>query len=502
MIKNVSTVFSRTLLLCSVFVAGAVVLSVEILGTRIVAPYFGNTIYVWSALISVTVTGLALGYFIGGLWADRYPRPGLLSWVLFVSGFLIALITFIDGAVLDWAGHFGLRGGALVGALIIFLLPMTFLGMVTPVALKLRAHSLKDIGATAGSLYALSSVGSVVGALLTGFVLIPELGIDVILKLFACALIICAGLGFVVLRDVKNSALLILLIAAVLIPEARANPAVVFNRQSMLGQVKVVDKTYFRVLLVDGAVQSWVERASLQPSTRMPQLAKIIRFMRPDATDILVVGLGSGSLSTELGKLPGFSVKTVELDERVVEAARKFFAFRGGVTVADGRQFIRNADKKFDAVILDVSKGDAFPSHLFTRESFSEAKRILGKDGILMVHFGGRLQSPAVQSIYRTLKDVFPEVVTVKTDDQSTSTVVFFASLSGIDRETTRQQMRRLEEKDPKSYEYIFAHDWVGPLDGGIVLTDRYSPLETWQIKTMEDWREYARKFFRQEIGL
>ncbi len=494
----------KIFLLCSVFIAGAVVLSVEILGTRIVAPYFGNTIYVWSALISVTVTGLAVGYFAGGLLADRYSSANLLSWVLFVSGFLVAAVTFVDSAVLEWVGRFGLRGGALTGAAILFLLPMTSLGMVTPAALKLRAQSLADIGATAGGLYALSSIGSVAGALLTGFVLIPAFGVDVILKIFACLLIVCAGSGFLFTRDIRNAGLLILLIAAILVPDARANPGVVFNQQSLLGQVKVIDKTYFRVLLVDGAIQSWVERASLQPSTRMPQLAKLIRFIRPSADDVLVVGLGSGSLSRELAKVPGYRVQTVELDGRVIEAARKFFAFRGDVIQADGRQFIRDSDRTFDAVILDVSKGDAFPGHLFTSESFTEIKNVLGEEGILMVHFSGTLQSLAVKSVFRTLREVFPEVETVKTDDRSTSTVIFFASRKSIDPKVARQRMKEMVTgySEQETYGYIFDHEWVGPVEGGIVMTDQYSPLETWHLKTMEDWRNYARQFFKGDIGL
>ncbi|MBI3195873.1 MAG: fused MFS/spermidine synthase, partial [Ignavibacteriae bacterium] len=148
-----------------VSVVGAVVLALEILGTRVLGPFYGVSIFLWSALISVTLAALSLGYMLGGKMADKHASIGRLSTLLLISGIWVLLIPWIRHPFLTLAEPLGLRTAVLVAAFILFFPPLMLLGMVNPFAIKLKATSLETIGKTAGNLNAISTLASVISAL-------------------------------------------------------------------------------------------------------------------------------------------------------------------------------------------------------------------------------------------------------------------------------------------------------------------------------------------------
>ena len=160
-----------------VFISGAAVLAIEILGTRILGPFYGVSLYLWSALISVTLIALSVGYAVGGWWADRGASRINLYYIVAGAGIWTLVIPWIRGAVLTVAEPFGLRFAVLVAAFVLFFAPLALLGMVSPYAIKLKARDVSIVGRSAGNIYAVSTVGSVAAALLTGFFLIPNVGV-------------------------------------------------------------------------------------------------------------------------------------------------------------------------------------------------------------------------------------------------------------------------------------------------------------------------------------
>jgi len=188
----------------TVFITGATVLMLEILGVRIISPYFGNTLYVWSSLISVTILSLAIGYFLGGWIADKKPDWKLLYLFIILIGLALLVIPKVAATVLIFTNSFGLRFGPLIGTFILFTFPMVLLGMIDPFAIKLRAHKLQNIGMTAGGLFGIATVGSFFGAILTGFYLIPSLGISAITTIFAVLLFILAAGWFFVKKNLNS----------------------------------------------------------------------------------------------------------------------------------------------------------------------------------------------------------------------------------------------------------------------------------------------------------
>ena len=162
---------------------------IEILGTRILAPFYGSTVFVWSSLITVTLAFLALGYFLGGRLVDKKPNINLLYWIIFISGISILLIPKYSSWVLLQTEDLGMRFGPLAAAFILFLAPLFLLAMVAPFAVKIKTQTLDHLGITAGNLYALATVGSLTGALLTGFYFIPNFSVTWIINATGLSLI-------------------------------------------------------------------------------------------------------------------------------------------------------------------------------------------------------------------------------------------------------------------------------------------------------------------------
>ncbi len=181
-------------LYCAISVSGASVLAIEILGTRIIGPYYGVNLFLWSALISVTLAALSIGYVIGGKWADRKPAFSRFAWILIAAGIWIALVPLMKGSIAAAARPAGPRAALLIASFVLFFPPLAVLGMVSPYALRLRARTIGDVGRSAGDLYAISTLASVAAALLTGFLLIPSFGVS---GLTAAIGIVLAATGIV-----------------------------------------------------------------------------------------------------------------------------------------------------------------------------------------------------------------------------------------------------------------------------------------------------------------
>lgn len=171
-------------------------MGLELVGSRVLAPYFGNSIFVWGALITVFLLSLSGGYFIGGILSDRAPKQWVLGGIIVVSGALILILPLIypvvNEAIFEY--NFGYKWNPLAASIALFLLPGMGMGMVSPYVIKLSAKRLETIGNLAGRIYAVSTAGSIAGTLGTAFFMIPTWGTRLNLKILGCVLII-TGIG-------------------------------------------------------------------------------------------------------------------------------------------------------------------------------------------------------------------------------------------------------------------------------------------------------------------
>lgn len=177
-----------------VFMCGALVMSFEILGSRVLAPNFGNSIFVWGSLISVFLAGLSTGYYLGGKFSDRNPSTRKLSLIIIIPGVLLLAFPFYSMPIADWIfdKDLGARLSPLLASAALFFLPAVFLGAVSPYTAKLMICSLHTSGKTIGTLYAISTFGSIVGTLLTSFYLIALAGVKALIVAHGVALILIA----------------------------------------------------------------------------------------------------------------------------------------------------------------------------------------------------------------------------------------------------------------------------------------------------------------------
>ncbi len=204
--STVGRTFQGWFLIGMVFVAGACSLAVELTASRLLAPYFGTSLFVWANLIGLILLYLTIGYYIGGRVADRYPRPEILYSLTTIAAMLITCIPLIAHPILTWSltifGGFvpGDFYGSLVAILLLFTLPMILLGCVSPYAIRLRVEQIGKAGRTAGQLYAISTAGSIVGTFLPVLVLMPDIGTNLTFFVFAIALLVMSTIGMLTSR--------------------------------------------------------------------------------------------------------------------------------------------------------------------------------------------------------------------------------------------------------------------------------------------------------------
>jgi len=418
-----------------VFISGGVLLALEIVASRVVAPYFGNSVYVWGSLIGVFLAALSLGYFLGGRIATRWPSWGPFLAFVLAAGACIYPIPHVASGVLGAIADrdYGPRANPLIGATVLFFLPSVLLGTISPYAVRLRARSVEGIGNVAGALYALSTLGSIVGTLLAAFVLISSLGVHAIIQILGATEMGLAVLGFLWMRRMRGAAAAAAVIAIVLAAGTSVppdGPGVVYARDTVYHRISVTDDGDYRYLRLDQYWQSGRDLAAplrtVFPYTDYLHLAALFA---PPLRHVLFVGLGGGTAQSRFfHDYPDAQIDVVEIDPAVVDTARRYFALpsspRLAVHVQDGRLWIRRTPERYDLIVLDAYLIDTIPFHLATREFYENAAAHLTPGGVVESNVIGATLGPEsrlFRAFYKTFRSVFPAVYVFPVDGASQS---------------------------------------------------------------------------------
>lgn len=418
-----------------VFVCGAAVMAIEIVGARILAPRLGSSIVIWSGLIGVVMAALALGYFWGGRLADRRPEPRLLAVVILLAAVFTTLTAALKDPILLAVSSLlpDPRLAVLAAGLALFAPAGALLGMVAPFAVRLGLPDAASVGRTSGALYALSTAGSIAGTFLTGFWLIALMGSSGILLCTAAAL--CAA-SLLAAPPLSRVTVLPALFVCIL-----AGAAGLWQQQRgealAAHQYFDVDTPYSRILVYDAmeretgrilrVMSTGPERFQSAryedahddlalPYTRFLRLAL---YLAPRGGRLLVLGGGACSFPRRaLQERPDLSVTVVELDPGVTDLARRHFGLTAmpGLRVVheDARTFLTRATAEtetYDAVIMDVfDAGYAVPFHVSSLEALSVLRRLLSPGGSLIVNSISALEGPAglpAAALASTVRAVF-----------------------------------------------------------------------------------------------
>jgi spermidine synthase len=481
----------RGALFVVVSLSGASVLVLEILGTRVLGPFYGVSLFLWSALIGVTLAALAAGYAIGGRWAGPAPRPGKLAILLAIAGLWVLAIPLLRAPVLALASGFGLRGAVVAAATLLFFPPLMLLGMVSPFAIRLATRHVDEVGRVSGDLFAISTVASVVAAILTGFVLIPQLGVTRLLGAVAAALFLAAAVvagGRAARTGAAALAVLAGFGAGGALERLRPPvPGVLAREESAYGEIRVVEHKGLRYLLLDGGAHSIVNAGTGAPRQSYVHVAESATELFPRPGRMLLLGLGGGGAAQVFARRQ-WQVDAVEIDARVVAAAREWFHLlpqHARVIVGEGRQYLQSTPESYDVVFFDAFGSAAIPFHLVTREAFAAARRRLLDGGVLVVNVETvGWDDPLAHALAATMGEVFSHVVVLPTAEppDALGNIILMASDRPLDppRERLGDPVATLPDDDEHFAVLSRLHAWDNRYlpRHGRVLTDDWNPVD------------------------
>ena len=412
------------LLYLIVFISGGVLMGLEIIGSRVLAPYFGNSIFVWGSLISVVLAALSLGYFWGGWLSTLSPSFNRLLGLLLVPGFLIFFLPFLYPSINRWISeiNFGARLNPLIASAVFFLLPSICLGAISPYAVRLSATALSTVGSTAGTLYAIATGGSIFGTLLTAFYLIPVIGVSNIVHALGISLILLSLLSWPLahLELSKISlAFSFAVISGILTNVGLARAKNLFEKDSFYHRIVVEETREARYLYFDNTLQSAM---NLDDPADLKLL--YLRYtslgltLRSGVERALIIGLGGGSIPKKYQReFPSMEIDVAEIDPAVIEVAKSYFHFREGeklrVYPMDGRLFLSRTNRPYNLILLDAYHADSIPFHLTTREFFEMAGKKLTPRGTMVINVIGSIRgkkSKLIRSLVKTLRRVYPQI--------------------------------------------------------------------------------------------
>ena len=408
-------------------ITGAAIMIVEILGAKMLSPYVGTSHFVWTAQIAVALIALSFGYYVGGRLVDKSPRVTPLYWAILAAAAYLALtVAVVEPVAYACLSVKSFALGSLLASITLYFVPLALLAMAGPYFVRMLTSNVGDVGGNMGRLTAIGTFGSFAGTMLIGYVLTPFLPNSWTMYLLSLLLAIISLIHFIVWRGKKDALapVVLLLIGTVALGYAgvrrdslrHARAEEKFYGNSNFGILQVLESGPTRYYLNDYLVQNTYDPAAKQSTSLFTyMLHGLPRVYVTNVQDVLCIGMGVGIAPMQFAR-DGARVDVVEINEAVVPVAEKWFDLDPkllNITIGDGRQFLNDCRKKYDAVALDAFLGDSSPSHLMTREAFTAMRRVLKPEGVLVINSFGDFDPGEdffTTSLFKTLTNVFPSV--------------------------------------------------------------------------------------------
>ncbi len=509
-VPSSSSPWSRSWFFATAFTTGAVVMAVEILGSRLLAPIFGSSLFVWGGLIGVVLAAMSSGYATGGWLADRYAPGKVLTWLLLGAGVWTLLLAGFGQPMVFTVSRWihDPRWGPCLAAGVLLGVPAFGLSGVLPALLRLAIADMGHLGRHTGRMIAVSTIGSLVGTWGTSFFLLTWLGTITLVAMLGVVLVMLALLWGWWARGIKG-----LMVAPVLVLIAYASwvafhPAMVqspslHEEDSPYQQIRVRDNDLFRSLILNNTFHAIMWRVSpIQLALPYSQMMMAALGL-PDSTPQrgLILGQGGGSLAKWLATYwPSLEMDVVEMDPSVVQIAEEFFSYEPPaehhVYVEDARTFLRSASVKYDVIWVDVFARHLIPFHLITEEFFTELQNHLNPGGVVAVNLASskaEMDQKRAEAVVTTLMTVFPKVerfsipgpAWLRTSPGSANLIFFakFGELQDMRRpDFSRRALQLVKEgKMPTEVMDFLAMPPLPDWPSGVVFTDDFSPLDILQ---------------------
>ena len=498
-------------LLFTVFVSGMTTLAAELAAGRLIGNVFGTSNLVWASIIGLILIYLTLGYFLGGKWADKNPTPGAMYRILAWGAFTIGLVPYIAGPVLRSAAtafealSVGIMAGSFIAVLILFSVPITLLGAISPFAIRLSVDDTSKAGQVSGQIYAISTLGSFIGTFLPTLVTIPTIGTKLTFFVFGMFLLIVALVGLARFASQREMFKLIwmpallAIVAALSAGQSLKNSAgQIYEAESAYNYIQVQEANGFTLLkLNDGqGIHSIYHPDTLNYGGPWEQFLVGPYFYanrKPqDIKRMAIVGLAAGTAARQATAVYGdIAIDGFELDEKIVEVGEKYFGLNLPnltVHIGDGRLNLERSPYKYDIIAVDAYRPPYIPPHMTTQEFFTIIASHLTDDGVLTINVGSvpgdrRL----IDGLATTIGTVFPSIHIM--DVPGTLNTIIFATKQPTIRENFSANLVALAS-DPNIHPLLIASmssTFANFKDGyqtTTVFTDDLAPIE-WIVNDM-----------------
>ena len=476
-----------------VFVVGISTLGSEIAAARLLAPYIGASTIVWANTIAIVLVALSIGYYVGGRLADRHPHIRGLCVTVLIASVLLALVPFVADPFLSLSVaafdtySIGAFAGSLFGVLVLVAIPVLMLGAVSPWAIRLKLERVEDSGEVAGRMYAISTVGSLLGTFMASLLLIPLVGTQRTFLTFAAILALVAALGLRPRWGLAPAGVVALLLVPVgTIKAAEDETARVIHEADTEYQyarvVEYPDGERHLELNEGQAVHSiYHPETVLTGDVRDGYLIEPLAALGRPPERLAILGNGAGTTVRAYGRyFPATRIDAVEIDGELFDIGRRYFGLRDRpglrMFAEDARPFLRRTDRRYDAIFVDAYRQPYIPFYLTTREFFELARDRLRPGGVVVVNVGHPEGSDRLEKVLTTtIREAFPNVLR---DPIEPTNTLLVASAAPLSAEKVRAAELPLELR-PIAAEV--AGRLEAPLPGGEVYTDDLAPVE-WLI--------------------
>ena len=483
-------------LIILVFISGMTSLALEMCASRLLAAYFGTSLFIWANLIGLILVYLTVGYFIGGRLADRYPSEQVLCTITAMAALSISILPFISQVILTWSitgleqVSVSIFFSSLLGTILLFAVPVTLLGLVSPFAIRLVTKEVGRSGKTSGSLYAISTLGSILGAFLPVLWLIPAFGVRRTLLIFGVILFAASLWG---LRSRWRPAFSLVLIALVLpLGPLKNIPDLIYEQESLYNYIQVTQ-------LPDGTRELILNEGQAIHSIYYPNPKTVLTgwywdyflaapyfnagFTPQKLHRVAIIGLAAGTIAHQFTKVYGqVSIDGVEIDSSIVDVGRKYFAMNEPnlhVHIQDGRTYLETTQAQYDVVAIDAFQQPYIPFQLTTREFFSTIRSHLSSTGVVALNTAHTTHDyRLVQAFVNTMSKVFPSVYVF--DVPGTFNTEIMATVQPTSITTFRQNLAQFTPSSIMGQvaSEVSAVVTQGHSDGGMVFSDDRAPIE------------------------
>ena len=414
-----------------VFLSGAIGMGLELIAARVLSPYVGSSNVVWTSIIGIILVSMSIGYWIGGKKADKDANIDELSNILLLAAIFTGLIPLLETVIVKILAELipNLIVAAILCAIIVFSIPSFILAMISPFAVKVKSKEDNEIGSLSGKISSLSTIGSIVGTFLMGFVLIPNIGVT---NINIGVTILLVLMSFIAREKIDKkfiyTSILSICIILILVILGKwlfklSNPDIVLDTDSQYSRIWVkqiqTQKANYKTLQVDTGLESYINQETGEMGARYLRYYDLFEYFNKDAKNTLLIGGAAYTYPIHyLQKYEDKKIDVVEIDDKMTQIAVEQFGVnindsRLQVFNQDGRSYLNYSKNKYDTILIDAFKGLNAPFELTTYEALVHAKNMLNENGMVLTNIIASIEgeeSDFIEYEYATYKAVFDDV--------------------------------------------------------------------------------------------